>query len=316
MNDFFDNRRILEIIWSRKIHFVIIGTIAILLAAVFSSPFFITPKFMATARAYPINLGSMSEESHTEQMLEIINSADLKLRLFDTFNLHEVYGIDKDDPLFRTYMFGIFSDHFSVRKTEFETVELSILDPDPARAKMMCDSIISFYNQKVREMHSAKSMEMVKILEDNVNLRRRERDSVVELLTEQRRQFKILDFQEQVPEVTRGYVRALADGRENTAGMREIRQLYDNMIQKGAESFILESELNRLVRTMDSLKVMYDVYLSEANKIITYAHIVEHPQVPDKKAYPVRWLIVAFSLISALFAGLLVFMVLDYKKQN
>ena len=316
MNDFFDNRRILDIIWNRKIHFVIIGTIAIALAAVFSSPFFITPKFMASARIYPVNLGSTSEESHTEQMLEIISSADLKFKMFDTFNLHEVYRIDKDDPLYRTYMLGIYNEHFSVRKTEFETVELSFLDPDPLRAKLMCDSIISFYNQKVGEMHSAKSMEMVKILEDNMRLRKRERDSIMGLLAEQRRQYQILDYKQQVPEVTRGYVRALADGRENSSGMREIRQLYDNMIEKGAESQILENKFVKLVRTIDSLKFLYDVNLSEANKVISYAHIVEHPQVPDKKAYPVRWLIVAFSLISSLFAGLLVFMVVDYKKQD
>jgi hypothetical protein len=287
MNDFFDNHRILDIIWNRRIHFVIIGILTIVLAALFSSSFFITPKFKASARMYPVNLGVMSEESQTEQMLEIIQSADLKFRMFEAFNLHEVYKVEKENPNFNSIMLGIFSDHFAARKTEFETVEIEFMDVDPVRAWQMCDSMISFYNAKVRSLHRSKHLEMVRILGDNIQWRKHERDSVKELLAFQRREYQILDFNQQVAEVTRGYVRALADGRDNTPGMREIRRLYDNMIQEGAENYILENRFNRLVHTIDSLKFLYDINLSESKKEITYAHIIEHPVVPDKKAYPV-----------------------------
>ena len=314
MNDFFDNRRILDIVWKRRVHFVIIGTVAVILAAVFSSPFFITPKFKSTARVYPFNIGTISEESETEQMLEIMNSNDIKFRMFDAFELDKVYKIDKEFPQYVTAMLGEYNKHVKARKTEFETVEIEVMDKDPLRAKQMCDSIIHFYSQKVRQMHAAKNWEMVKILEDNMNLRKKERDSIMEILNETRAKYQILDFENQVPEVTRGYMRALAEGRENTSGMREIRNLYDNLLRKGAESHILERQFVRLVQTIDSLKFLYDINLSEANKVITYAHIVENPIVPDKKAYPVRWLIVAFTLFSTLFVALLVFMILDFKK--
>jgi capsular polysaccharide biosynthesis protein len=314
MNDFFDNRRIFEIIWNRRIHFIIIGIIAVALAAVFSSPAFLTPKYKSSARVYPSNLGEMSEESRSEQMLEIMNSADIKLKMIDKFNLDEVYKVRKEDPQYQTIILGIYGEHVSARKTEFETVEVEVLDTDPHRAWQMADSLIHFYNLKVREMYTAKNWEMVKILEGNMQLRRKERDSVMNMMNDHRSNYQILDFRQQVPEVTRGYVRALADGRENTQGMKEIRKLYDNMLTRGAELNILESRFKSLVQAVDSLKFLYDINLSEAQKQITYSHIVEHPLLPDKKAWPVRWLIVAFSLISALFAGLLVFIFLDSKK--
>ncbi len=314
MNDFFDNRRILEIIWNRRVHFVIIGTIAIIMAAIFSSPFFITPKYKSTARVYPSNIGTMSEESTSEQMLEIMNSNDIKFRMFEAFGLDKVYKIDKDHPQYITAMLGEYGKHVKARKTEFETVEIEVMDKDPMQAKQICDSVIHFYSQKVRQMHAAKNWEMVKILQDNLDLRKKERDSIMEILNETRVKYQILDFRNQVPEVTRGYMRALAEGRENSSGMREIRKLYDNLVNKGAESHILERRFAKLVQTIDSLKFLYDINLSEANKVITYAHIVEHPIVPDKKAYPVRWLIVLFTLIPALFVALLAFIVLDYKK--
>ena len=38
-------------------------------------------------------------------------------------------------------------------------------------------------------------------------------------------------------------------------------------------------------------------YLAEYEKEITYSHVVEYPYAAAKKAYPVRWLIVVFSVL-------------------
>jgi uncharacterized protein involved in exopolysaccharide biosynthesis len=43
---------------------------------------------------------------------------------------------------------------------------------------------------------------------------------------------------------------------------------------------------------------------------------VEKPFAADKKSYPVRWIIVMFSLVSAVFMAMLVFLVLDYRKEQ
>ncbi len=314
MNDIFDNRRILDVISKHFLHFVIIGVAAILLAALFSSPTFITPKFRSTARIYPVNLARVSMESESEQMLEIINSNDIKMKMFDVFRLDEVYDIPKDDPHYLTSMLGEYNAHVSTNKTEFETVEISVLDQDPRRAATMCDSIIHFYNKKVREMHTVKNWEMVTILLKNMEKRKAERDSVHSMLQLQRGEFQILDFPSQVKEVTRGYMEALATGRESTTGGREIKELYNNLSEKGGEALILENQFRRLNNAIDSLKFLYDINLSEATKEITYCFIVEKPVPADKKAYPVRWMIVAMTTLSALFLALLLFILLDYRR--
>jgi uncharacterized protein involved in exopolysaccharide biosynthesis len=38
MNNFFDNQRILNLIWKRKFHFIVVGIIAVFLGAIFSGP--------------------------------------------------------------------------------------------------------------------------------------------------------------------------------------------------------------------------------------------------------------------------------------
>jgi capsular polysaccharide biosynthesis protein len=316
MSDFFDNRQILDLIRKRFIHFVIIGIAAVAFSALFSAPAFIKPKFRSTAKLYPINLAVMSMESETEQMMEVINSNDIKLRMFDAFKLDVVYKIIKNDPHYLTNLMGEYDGNVSTRKTEFETVELAVMDEDPHRAAQMCDSVIHFYNEKVREMHTAKNWEMVKILSDNLVLRNREKDSLLQILNKQRGQYQILDFNTQVREVTRGYMDALSSGRESTSGGREIKTLYKNLSDKGGEAYIVENQFRKTINTIDSLRFLYNINLSEAQKRITYCFVVQKPYPADKKAYPVRWMIVAFTTFAALFLALLLFVFLDYRTKK
>lgn len=316
MNNFFDNQRILQLIWRKKIHFILVGVIAIILSTIFSGPAFIKPKFKSSARIYPTNLWTMSEESETEQMLEIINSKDISFKMFDVFRLDEVYKVRRDDPLYLTYMFANYYKNVGASKTKFETVEIKVMDYDPQRASDMCDSIVKFYNKKVQQLHKAKSLEMVQIAINGLNKKYLELDSVITDLDHMRKDYGILDYQTQAERVTEGYMKALASGRSSTPEVQTIKKLYDNLAEKGAETRILEARFDYLLSVIDSLTTQHGVYLSEYEKDITYAHIVEHPFPADKKSYPVRWLIVTLSTFSAVFLALLVFLVLDYRKND
>ena len=122
MTNFFDNQNILEIIWKWKKHLIVVGILAIVVSVIFSSPMFIQPKFKSTARIYPsFNIYTFSDESESEQMLEFINSQDIKFRVIDAFNLSEVYKISKNDPMYQTFILAEFNDNVSFKKTEYET---------------------------------------------------------------------------------------------------------------------------------------------------------------------------------------------------
>jgi len=314
MENFFDNQRILQLIGKRKTHFLIIGIIAIILSAVFSGPTFIKPKFKSTARVYPINIAKLSNESKTEQMIEILNSNDIKLKMFKAFNLDNVYRIPKDDPNYLTYMFALYNTNVSVSKTEFETAEIKVLDEDPNRASNMCDSIIHYYNQKVTEILRIKQKEMVDILQKELDKKYIELSGIEKQMDSLRVATGIINFNEQVPELTRGYMNALAAGRGNASDTKTIEKLYDNFSKSGSKAVYYENQLRNTLSNIDSLSNRHDFYLSEYEKDITYSQVIEYPFPADKKSYPVRWLIVLLSTVSATFLALLVFLVLDYRK--
>jgi len=314
MENFFDNQRILQLIWKRKTHFIIIGIIAIVLSAIFSGPTFVKPKFKSTARVYPTNIWTLSNESETEQILEVLNSNDIKFKMFDAFNLDKVYRVNKEDPNYLTYMFDLYNTNVSISKTEFETAEIKVLDHDPVRASNMCDSIIVFFNHKVRELHKAKDKEMVDISQKALDRKYTELSGLEKQLDSLRAASGIISFDEQVPELTRGYMNALATGRGNAGDTKTIEKLYNNFTKEGSKAAFLENRYNSTIQIIDSLTNQHDFYLGEYEKEITYSHIVEYPFPADKKSYPVRWLIVLFSTISAVFLALLVFLALDYRK--
>ncbi|MBN1821071.1 MAG: hypothetical protein JW833_10150 [Prolixibacteraceae bacterium] len=316
MKDFFNNQRILDIIWKRKFHFIIIGILAIIISAFFSGPKFITPKYKSTARIYPTrNIFTFSKESATEQILEILNSRDIKLRMFDAFNLEKEYGINREDPHFITQMIEIYNSNVNTSKTEFETVEIRVFDEDPQQACAMCDSIISFLNIKVAQMHAVKYLEIIKLTNRRLRQKYSELDTLQPKYDMFRKNYNIFNYNNQAKEVTRSYMRSFIKNSNNQSSNEFLKSQFENLKDYGIDAQIIENRYLDTKMKIDSMIETKVIALEEANKKITYSHIVETPIPADKKSYPVRWFIVALSLFSALFAGLVFFLILDYKKQ-
>lgn len=315
MTNFFDNQNLFEIIWKWKKHLIVVGVLAVLVSAIFSSSTFIKPKFKSTARIYPSkNIFVFSEESESEQLLEIINSLDIKLRAIEVFNLGEVYKISKNDPQYLTYVLAEFNDNVKMKKTEYETIEIEVLDTDPQRACTMCDSIISFLNEKVRSMHRSKYEEVVNIAKRDLAIVTHQSDSVKEKLDFMRKEYKILDYESQAKEITKGMVKVLAEQKKNTAGGKELEQWMKNLAEKGGEYEMLDRLQNKLISQIDSLHRVYNQSMSDVTKKIIYGQKVQSPIPADKKSYPVRWLIVLVSTFAAVFAALIVIVILENKK--
>jgi capsular polysaccharide biosynthesis protein len=315
MTNFFDNQNILEIIWKWKKHLIVVGILALVVSVIFSSPMFIQPKFKSTARIYPsFNIYTFSDESESEQMLEFINSQDIKFRVIDAFNLSEVYKINKNDPMYQTYILAEFNDNVSFKKTEYETIEIRVMDADPKRACAMCDSIISFLDEKIRSVHRIKYQEVVNISSRDLKKLDHELDSIKMKMDVLRKDYKILDYESQAKEVTRGMVNVLSDQKKNTSGGKELQEWMKNLSEKGGEYALLADQQKTCLIQRDSIKIIHDQSVSNARKKINYGQRVQSPVPADKKAYPVRWLIMLTSTFAALFTALLVILVLENKK--
>lgn len=316
MTHFFDNGNLFEIIWKWKKHLIIVAILAIVASAFFSSSIFIKPKFKSTARIYPSNnIYTFSDESESEQLLEIISALDIKLRVIDAFNLSEVYKISKQEPQYMTYMLAEFNDNVKFKKTEYETIEIQALDTDPVRACNMCDSIIHFLDEKIGSMHRVKHEEVITIAKNDYSVINQQIDSVEQKLNFLRTNYHIFDYRVQAEEITKGMAKVLSENKNNPGG-KEMRKWIENLSEKGGEFEILDKQKNKLVSQKDSILKIYNQAVSSAHRKIVFGQRVQNPVVADKKSYPVRSIIVMISTISALFVSLLVILLIENKNNS
>ena len=72
-------------------------------------------------------------------------------------------------------------------------------------------------------------------------------------------------------------------------------------------SNLLLSEANQY----GALKLEYDRAILNYNRNYTYLNVLNKPFPADKKSYPIRWLIMLVSTVSALFLAVIVIMVME-----
>lgn len=308
MKNYFNNQSVLYLILKWKIHLIIITLVALVASSFFSSESFITPKFKSKAIVYPVNLWTYSEESETEQMLQIFQSTEIKDKIFNTFQLGKHYELDKNDPYFYSYLNNEFRSNISFRKTEYESVEIEVFDRDPKFASNITDSIISFYNAKALSLHAKKSQEMVDISGRDMKKKKKDIFKLIDSINKIRRKYNLLDFNIEAKQVAKSYV-------TSSYTTQETKNLRKNLANQGE---LLKSISERLTAEriiLDSISKEYDVYFSNANKIIDYSQVISSPFPSDKKSYPVRWLIVLISTLTTLFLSIVIIGIIENKNK-
>ena len=228
MESFFKTQSLFNLILKWKFHLAGFVILAGILAIIFSSDFFIKPKYESSAVIYPSGMKSFSDESETEQMLEIISSNDIMFKLIETFDLPKHYDIDREQKQYIHKIVKAFQGNVSFKKTANEAVEIVVRDENPQIASDMVDSIISFYNEKVLNINKLKSAELVVIYKNEMIKRNAEIDSLSSVITRLRKEYGILHMPAQVEKFTEAIYlgKSLNEAREVLGGWKEMGSEY------------------------------------------------------------------------------------------
>jgi len=296
---FFSNGNLWHFIWKRKISFLLTLFIAAVLAVIFSGPRFITPKYKSVAIVYPINLTEYSEESYTEQMLQTFQSDDIKFRLINAFDLYNVYKIDSSDQHANTYIFDEINDHVSFGKTPLQAVKVQVMDKDPKCAAQMVDSLVSFYDQLIKYNRDIRHLERVNRGQKEMSKIRSENDSLLNILAKLREESNLISPQLQTREITRAYF----------SNNRQAALMYQKLSENKEKINFLDSLISLNNLRFMRYKSDHDEQLAEMDRQLTFSTFVSKPMVPDKKSYPVRWVILVISVFSAALFWFLVMII-------
>lgn len=304
---------ILKLLNKWKFHLGVIILLAVILSAIFSGPMFITPKFKSFAIVYPANISPYSDESETEQMLQILQSGDIRDSVIKKFNLAHHYEIDSSYQYFKSTMIWEFSQNVRLSKTNFDGINIEVMDKDPQTAYGMVNAIIYYYNLKVRNLHESKFKEVVLLFERSLAKKRQYIDSLENRFVELSTQYGLLDYGSQSREIARGFLRT-SDGSASAINTKEVLRLKENIEKMGGEFILLQNLIGQEAGKFADLKREYEKAYMNYDRKFTYTNIVTEPFVADKKASPVRWLIVFVSTLAAFFIAFVSIIVIENYK--
>ena len=285
MDKYFNNVTLLKVILKWKWHIAAVTIIAAILGAVFSGPKFITPKYKSEAVLYPNGLSEFSDETYTEQMLQVMESQEIVDSIVKKFDLMNHYEIAK------TALLGEYHDRISISKTPYDAVKIKVLYKDPELAYNIVNEIINQYDIKFAEIHKSKKYENARMFEKQLAKKYEFIDSLKRELAKISNDGDMLNYLY----LSKGNsIAYFSDGNDNKKN--------GNIATAIALVELIATE----TADYTDVRHFYEEELRQAEGDMTYSNVISRPFIADKKTYPVRWIIVALSGIGAFLLSILV----------
>lgn len=307
MNPYLNNKAIIDLALRWKYHLGIIALIAAVLSIVLSAPFLLKPTFKSVTVIYPVNMGKYSEESYTEQMLEILESGDIRDEMIAAFNLAKHYKISPTKKYFKALLYKKYATMVTAKKTENEAVRIRILDTDPVQASAMCDSLRKYFDRKVQSLHRVKWAEEIDIRTAELGRWKKEMDSITRCLADLGKEYGVMEISGQAEGLSTAYFQAVANGKDNSV----LREQFSNVAAKSPEARSLMLRVEGASMMVAEIMKKRDEAFRELTKVVTYSVVVTPPYPADKKDRPKRSLIVLMSVFVTLLMAMVVIGVIE-----
>lgn len=316
----------MQVVYGYKKHLAIIGTVAILLSALFSGPYFITPLFESTVILYPTASNSISkvllsdnfnnskdilefgEIEQTEQMLQILNSNKIRDRIITEYGLLDHYGIKPGAKFKMTKLYDEYESNFRFRRTEYMAVKINVYDKNPQMAADMANEVAELVDSTINHMQKNIATKAFKIVEVEYNRLKHEikvkEDSLTIL-----RELGVHDYESQSEMFNRQLAIEMAKGESES--IERLEKKLETLAKYGGPYVSLRDALEHDKKQLSKLKAKYEEAKVDATESLPHTFVINTAYEAEKKTYPIRWLIVMVSTFTSLFMAIILFSLID-----
>ncbi len=325
----FASTDLLIYIWVKRIPLAIITISAAILSIIVS--FTITPMFKSTVIMFPTANASVSknlfgdnysgkssiyeigEEDQAEQLLQVLNSEEIKNRIVKKYNLMSHYNIDTTSDYPLTKLNEYFRSNVRIKRTEFMSVQVDVLDKDPQYAADIANDISNLTDTVFRDMLKQRADVAFSLVEKEYNemfdLSMQTKDSLDIL-----RDLGINNYSAQSDRYHEAYGKAIVSGNANA--VRNLEEKFEIMSEYGGSYDVLQNLLIYQTSALSRLKLRYLEAKVESENTLTHKFVVDKAVKAEKKAYPKKSIIVIFSTLSAFLFGLILLIISDNLKKK
>ncbi len=258
------------------------------------------------------DINEFGEEEQAEQMLQILNSTEIRSRVIERFNLMEHYDIDPDSKYKYTSLFKEYNSNISFSRTEYMAVEITVIDKDPQIAADIANEIANLYDTVKNNLQKQRTIEGFLIVQSTYQELQAEIQWKEDSLTSLRK-YGIHDYESQAERLNEAWAREI--GKGNMQAAKIIEDKLDTLAKYGSAYVSLRDALEYEKKMLTEMRAKYEEAKVDAEQVIPQKFVVDHAMKPEKKAYPVRWLIVIISTFATFFVTVIgIILVENYKK--
>lgn len=309
-------------------HLLIVCSVALITSLIIS--YCVPERYKSTVVLYPANSTSVSqtlatdentergllqfgEKEEVEQMMQMLQSNDIRNRIIEKYNLIEHYRIDPDTKYLYTKLYDKYEDNVKISRTEYTSVKVDVLDESPDTAAMIANDISQLLDTVYARMQRDRAYRAVKIVETAML----EQEALVKNISdslEKLGQLGVIEVKSQTEMYSEQYAIALANG--NTSKVNELKSKLDTLAKYGGAHTMLTAQLKEEVQILTLRRNKFNQAKIELEQDLPNAFIVNKAEKAEKKTYPIRWLIVLSSVISAFLLALIVLAMIEPLKKK
>lgn len=327
INNDFNSQNVLFFIYQWRKQLITIGLIAAVVSSIVA--LLIRNKYESTVVLFPATTNSISksllndnyvkedvlqfgEEEQAEQMLQILNSESIRGRIIEKYDLMNHYEIGPDAKYRRTKLSDEYESNISFKRTKFMSVEIRVLDWDADTAALIANDIAALYDSTKLAIQRSRSSAALRIVEQEYFSRLEEIKEVTDSL-KMINELGLLDFKSQSENATKQYNSALVKG--NMQAAKKIKENLDVIAKYGSRYEALKNKSKLMQKQLIIIKTKYEQAKVDAEQELPQKFIVSNAYPAEKKAYPVRWLIVVVSTFSTILFAIIFILLLENFKQ-
>lgn len=323
-NNDFDSTNLIAFLYKWRKTFIIIGIVSIVLSSIVS--FIITPKYKSTVVMFPAQTTSIAkalisennngkedilkfgEEEDAEQMLQMLNSDDIRSEICKKFDLLKHYEIDADDKYKYTNLFKEYESNIKFDRTELMSVEVTVMDKDPQMAADIANEISNLVDTMKTKIQRERALEGLKIVAKSYWNLKAEIKAIQDSLGVLR-ELGVNDYETQASVFNEQYAIALSKG--NKSGVKELEEKLKILAKYGGAYITLSQNHEEQIKQLVEIKRKYEEARVDAEQTLPSKFIVNRAYKAEKKSYPIRWVIVVVSFVSTMLFALITLIILE-----
>lgn len=328
----FESVGLISFLYSHGKLLIIITAIAVVASAIFSAPFFITPLYESKVIMFPGSTSSISkavlnenaglkndvlkfgEEEEAEQMLQILGADEIRYKIIQKYGLMTHYEIDTAKSAYPiTKLNRQYDDNISHRRTKLQSIEIKVRDKDPEIAAAIVNNIANLLDSAKNNMQKEVANKVYAIVKQKYEDLEKEigdiKDSLMALGA-----LGIHDYKSQSEVLNRQYAEAVA--KNDVRAIKALGGKLELLGKHGSTQMSLAYKLENIYEEVyPILKRRLEEAKVDATETIPQKFVVNWGYPAEKKSYPIRWLIVMLSALSAFTLSAILIIISDNIKR-